>query len=283
MTPPDTDRAPVDLDRARTVAIRAAEDAARIQRAHLGGDLQIDTKSSDTDLVTQVDRACEARIREAIADAFPGHVVLGEEQGQTGEARCRWIVDPLDGTLNYAHGFPFYCVSIALEVDGVVQLGVVLDTPRDELFVAVRGRGASANGRPIAPSTETRPIAAMLATGFAYVPEQQHENLAIFARVLPQVRAVRRPGAAALDLCYVACGRLDGFWELKLNAWDVAAGVLIIQEAGGTVTDGSGAPYRLNDRVLVASNGPLHAKLVSLLDVAGDGNATIAEGGRPSS
>lgn len=257
----------VDLSHALRVAVHAAEEAARIQRFHLGGELEIGTKSSATDLVTQVDRACEERIREVLLGAFPDHVVLGEEQGQQGEAAHRWIVDPLDGTLNYAHGFPFFCVSIALEVRGRVELGVVLDVPRDVLFQAVRGRGATANGRPISVSDESVPIQAMLATGFAYVEGTQHENVEIFARVLPKVRAVRRPGAAALDLCYVASGLLDGFWELELSPWDVAAGVLIIQEAGGTVTGPDGAPYRLGERVLVASNGALHAKLLDLLDL----------------
>lgn len=258
---------PVDLDRALRVAIRAAEAAASIQRSHAGGVLEIDTKSSVTDLVTQVDRACETRIREILLDAFPDHVVLGEEEGQQGEAECRWIVDPLDGTLNYAHGFPFYCVSIALEVNGRIELGVVLDPTRDELFQAVRGRGALRNGRPITVTQETEPIRCMLGTGFAYVVDTQHENIEIFARMLPKVRAVRRPGAAALDLCYVACGRLDGFWELKLSPWDVAAGWLLVQEAGGTVTGGGGEPYRLGQRVIVASNGHLHARLLDLLDL----------------
>jgi len=269
--PPDAGapaRSPhVDVDRALRVAIRAAEEAARIQRAQLGGDLEIGTKSSETDLVTKVDRACETRIREIVLDAFPDHVVLGEEQGQQGEAACRWIVDPLDGTLNYAHGFPFYCVSIALEVNGAIELGVVLDTPRDVLYQAVRGRGATANGRPISVSDETVLMRAMLGTGFAYVEGTQHENLEVFARVLPKTRAVRRPGAAALDLCLVASGQMDGFWELKLSPWDVAAGLLIVQEAGGTVTGGDGAPYRLGQRVIVASNGALHAKLLDLLDL----------------
>lgn len=249
------------------VAIHAALAAGKIQRTHAGGELEIDTKSSETDLVTQVDRACEARIRELVEEAFPDHVVLGEEQGQAGEAACRWIVDPLDGTLNYAHGFPFYCVSIALEVNGRIELGVVLDPVRDELFQAVRGRGATVNGRPIGVTTETEPIRAMLGTGFAYVAATQHENLEVFARMLPKVRSIRRPGAAALDLCYVACGRMDGFWELKLSPWDVAAGWLIIQEAGGTVTSGDGAPYTLGGRALVASNGHLHGRLIALLDL----------------
>lgn len=265
MTEASTSAANVDLNHALAVAIRAAEEAARIQRAHVAGDLEIDTKSSHTDLVTKVDKASEMRIREILLGAFPDHVVLGEEQGQSGEASCRWIVDPLDGTLNYAHGFPFYCVSIALEVDGRVELGVVLDSVHGELFQAVRGRGATRNGRPIAVTEETELKSAMLATGFAYVEDVQRKNLEVFARVLPEVRSVRRPGAAALDLCYVACGHIDGFWELNLNAWDVAAGVLIIQEAGGTVTGPDGAPYHLDGPALVASNGHLHARLLGVL------------------
>lgn len=249
-------------------AIHAAREAARIQRYHVGTVLDIDRKSSDKDLVTHVDKLCETRIREIIDSRYPDHVVLGEEQGQPqGEARCRWIVDPIDGTLNYAHGFPFYCVSVALEIDGVVEVGVVLDSVRDELFTAVRGQGAFANGRAIAVSSETNPRDAMLATGFAYSDDGIAANLEVFARMLPEVRAVRRPGAAALDLCYVACGRLDGFWELLLNAWDVAAGVLIIREAGGSVSDGGGAPYQLGEPVVIASNGHLHGKLVALLGI----------------
>lgn len=250
-------------------AVRAAQAAARLHQFYVGGELEIDTKSTDTDLVTKVDKLAEAKIREILLGAYPDHVVLGEEEGQPGgEARHRWIVDPLDGTLNYAHGFPFYCVSIALEVEGVIEVGVVLDSVRNELFTAMRGGGAYLNGAPIAPSREAVLKRAMLATGFAYDPGTQSENIGIFARVHPQVLSVRRPGAAALDLCYVAAGRLDGFWELKLNPWDVAAAMLVIREAGGTVTGASGAPYRLGERALIASNGHLHARLVELLGLA---------------
>lgn len=249
------------------VAIKAAKAAAQIQKYFIGGDLEIDTKSSETDLVTKVDKLCEAKIREIIYESFPDHVVLGEEQGQTGSASHRWIVDPLDGTLNYAHGFPFYCVSIALEIDSDVKVGVVLDSTRDELFTAIKGQGAFLNGVPIQTSSEDVLIKSMLATGFAYSENTISENVAIFGRVHHKVRSIRRPGAAALDLCYVACGRLDGFWELRLNAWDVAAGVLLVQEAGGKVTDKSGGKYRLDDKVIIASNGPVHDKLVNLLDL----------------
>ena len=257
---------PTDLRTYLHAAVHAAREAARIQRFHAGGALDIATKSSHTDLVTQVDGLCEERIREELLSRFPDHVVLGEEGGQPGgEARCRWIVDPLDGTVNYAHGFPFYCVSIALEIDGEVVVGVVLDSVRDELFTAVRGGGAYLGGAPVGVTREADPRAAMLATGFTYDPATLLDNVEVFKRVLPEVRAIRRPGAAALDLCYVACGRLDGFWELSLNAWDVAAGNLIVREAGGTVTGPAGEPYRLGEGALVATNGYLHGKLLGLL------------------
>lgn len=247
-------------------AIRAAKAAGAIHRANLGLEIGIDTKTSHTDLVTRVDVESEARIREVILDAYPSHAVLGEERGQPpGAGEYRWIVDPLDGTLNYAHGFPFYCVSIGLEVAGRVEVGVVLDTARNELFTAMTGGGAYLNGAPMQVTEETDLKQAMLATGFAYNADTVSENVAVFSRMMPKVRAIRRPGAAALDLCYVAAGRLDGFWELKLNPWDVAAGMLIVREAGGTVTGGGGQPYRLGEKIVVASNGRLHAKIVAAL------------------
>lgn len=251
-------------------AIRAAKAAGVIQQQNRGAetDLGITTKSSDTDLVTRVDKECETRIREILLHAYPDHVVLGEEEGQSdGEYSHRWIVDPIDGTLNYAHGFPFYCVSIGLEIDGTLQVGVVLDPSRDELFTATRGGGAYLNGAPISVTDESTLRSAMLATGFAYTSDTIHDNVAIFGRMLTKCRSIRRPGAAALDLCYVAAGRLDGFWELKLNAWDVAAGVLLIQEAGGVVTGGTGEPYRLHEKVLVASNGRIHDSLLKALEL----------------
>ncbi|MFO7543931.1 MAG: inositol monophosphatase family protein [Trueperaceae bacterium] len=248
-------------------AILAAREAARIQLGERGADLDLRTKSSDIDPVTRVDLLCEARIREVILDAHPDHVVLGEEQGQRGRGGYRWVVDPLDGTVNYAHGFPFYCVSIALEIDGELAVGVVYDGEHDELFTAVRGEGAHLSGRPIAVSHETVMKRALLGTGFAYTGPDIRRNLEVFARTLPEVQSIRRPGAAALDVCYVACGRLDGFWELSLQPWDVAAAVLIVREAGGTVTGVGGAPYRLHDPVLVASNGHLHTRLLDVLQL----------------
>lgn len=259
--------APESLDAYLRTAIRAAREAARIQLAERESDLEVQVKSSEIDLVTRVDALCEEGIRRIIAEEHPDHVVVGEELGHEATGRRRWIVDPLDGTVNYAHGFPIYCVSIGLEVDDEIVVGVVYDGERDELFTAVKGRGAFLNGRPIAVSETVRPRAALLATGFAYIEERINLNLEVFARVLPQVQSIRRPGSAALDICYVACGRLDGFWELGLNPWDVAAGWLILQEAGGTVTGTGGAPYRLDDPVLVASNGHLHAALLDVLQL----------------
>jgi len=248
-------------------AIRAAREAAAIQLAERGSDLGVGTKSSDIDIVTRVDTLCEERIRRVIAEEHPDHVVIGEELGHEASGRMRWIVDPLDGTVNYAHGFPFYCVSIALEADGEVVVGVVYDPERDELFTATKGGGAWLNGRPLQVTATAELRQALLATGFAYVEDRIELNLGVFARVLPRVRSVRRPGSAALDICYVASGRLDGFWELGLNPWDVAAGLLVVREAGGTVTGEDGGPYRLGDRVLVATNGHLHGKLLDLLQL----------------
>ena len=251
-------------------AVQAAQEAARIHRFHIGGELDVSTKSNITDLVTKVDKMCEQKIRDLIAERYPDHAVLGEEQGGPGsDAEFRWIVDPLDGTVNYAHGFPFYCVSIALEIRGQVEVGVVLDSAHHEMFSAVRGGGAYLDGAPLRVSAESDPARAMMATGFSYDPGRKIENAEVFMRMLPEVRAIRRPGAAALDLSYVAAGRLDGFWELTLNPWDVAAGVLIIEEAGGRVSGANGEPYRLSDPVLIASNGLLHERLVDLLALHG--------------
>ncbi len=258
-----------ELDRFLQTAILAAHEAARIQLAERGGDMEIRTKSTDVDLVTRVDHLCEERIREVITAAHPTHQVLGEEAGEVvvkgGDARFRWIVDPIDGTVNYAHGYPFFCVSIALEVDGSVALGVVYDGVRDELFTAVAGRGAHLNGRSIAVSAESDLKRALCCTGFSYDLEERLRNLELFGRVLPVVQGVRRAGSAALDVCYVACGRLDAFWELTLQPWDTAAATLVLREAGGSTSGPDGAPHRLEQPVLVATNGHLHGKLLDLL------------------
>lgn len=258
------------LDRYLHTAIHAAREAARIQLTELGSDLQIETKSSDVDLVTRVDKLCEQRIRQVILGAHPNHTVLGEEGGdvQGSDGRFRWIVDPIDGTVNYAHGYPYFCASVALEVDGQMQVGVVLDGGRNELFTAVKGRGALLNGKPTEVSSASSLKEALICTGFSYDIQQRLRNLELFARVLPEVQGVRRAGSAALDVCYVACGRLDAFWELTLQPWDMAAATLILLEAGGSTSGADGLPHRLDDQVLVATNGKLHGKLLDLLDFA---------------
>jgi myo-inositol-1(or 4)-monophosphatase len=223
------------------------------------------SKSTPTDLVTQADHESEAAIRELIASRFPDHVVLGEEQGQDQPGAFRWIVDPLDGTVNYAHGFPFYAVSIGLEIHAELVLGVILDTARGDLFTAIKGAGAYMNGRPIQVSRREQLTGSLLATGFPYDVNQDPENLTYFQRALARGLTVRRPGAAALDLANVAAGRLEGFWEVKLNPWDVAAGWLIVTEAGGKVTGLQGEEYRLGNRYLVASNTFIHQQLLDTI------------------
>lgn len=251
-----------------SVALRAARAASNLHQFYASSDVDINTKSSHSDLVTKVDKLCEEKIREVILASFPEHAVLGEEGGESqGNASHRWIIDPLDGTLNYAHGFPFYAVSIALEINGVLEVGVVLDSTLGELFYATRGGGAFYNGVPIRVSSTPRLKQALLATGFSSNPKLFQKNMSLFAKVLPHVRAIRRPGSAALVLCYVACGRLDGLWELKLEPWDVAAGQLIVKEAGGSITGAAGEPHQITEKTVVASNGHLHKELLRLLEL----------------
>ncbi|WP_456477203.1 inositol monophosphatase family protein [Oceanithermus sp.] len=250
-------------------AIAAARLARGIHLYYQERGFAVDTKTGPTDLVTQADRETEAAIKEYLLGRYPDHAFLGEEGGQEHEAEYRWIVDPLDGTVNFAHRFPFFAVSIGLEVRGRLELGVVLDSTRDELFWAVRGRGAYLNGRPLRVSTTDRLIGSLLATGFPYDVNKDQENLTYFERVLRKGLTVRRPGAAALDLSYVAAGRLEGFWEVKLKPWDVAAAIVIVEEAGGRITGLRGEPYELGNRYIVATNGRIHQPLLETLHGSG--------------
>ncbi|HEY8492297.1 MAG TPA: inositol monophosphatase family protein [Myxococcota bacterium] len=263
MSGPDAETAAV-----HALAVRIAREAGALQRARYETELEIASKSRPIDLVTEVDRACEALIVEMLRRERPGDDLLAEEGGlhaDTG-ARWRWIVDPLDGTVNFAHGYPCFCVSIGVERDGERRVGVVYDPLRDELFEAVRGGGARRNGRAIRVSSEDRVQRALLATGFAYdVHDSPEDNLDRLARAVKRAGGVRRDGSAAIDLCYVACGRFDGYWELKLHPWDVAAGILIVEEAGGRVTDLAGGPAPATGREILASNGVLHEDLLALL------------------
>ena len=228
-------------------------------------------KSSDIDLVTEADLASEQLILEAIRSRFPEHAILTEESGGDLPAAAPnvpylWLVDPLDGTVNYAHGFPFWGVSLALLEKGEISLGVIYDPLRDELFWAEQGKGAWGNNQPLRVSSASRLREALVATGFAYRRATiRDNNLAEFSALMPQVQGVRRAGAAVLDLAYIAAGRLDAYWEMHLHPWDWGAGVLMVQEAGGQVSDLDGRPWSLETKGLLASNGPLHQSLRALL------------------
>ena len=248
------------------IAIRAAMAAGQMQKERLWSEHDIEFKG-EINLVTEVDKACEELIDGMVRAAWPDHDILAEENDYAANgAACKWIIDPLDGTTNYAHGFPWFGVSIALEVDGVVRLGVIYHPMMDELFTAVKGEGAFINGRPIRVSVRQPLKNCLLATGFPYDRTWDNENnFENFMNFQMSARAVRRAGAAALDLAYVAAGRLDGYWECKLKPWDVAAGQLLVSEAGGDVTNHAGEPFSVYDHRVLASNGLIHAEMVEVL------------------
>lgn len=239
-----------------STAWEAANAAGEIVRASWQKPKLIDYKGA-IDLVTSVDRECERTIVETIQRNYPDHSILAEEETDLEGAQheYRWIVDPLDGTTNFAHGYPQFCISIALEHHGQVIVGLVYDPLRRECFRAIKDRGATLNGSPIRISEVNELDKALLATGFPY---DRRENadfyLSFFKVFLIRCQGIRRNGSAALDLCYVACGRIDGFWELKLKPWDIAAGVLIVAEAGGTLSDFSGKPFSVYREETLASN-----------------------------
>jgi len=251
------------------VARDAAVRAGGILRDNIGGIREVAYKG-DINLVTEMDVRSERAVVETLLDSFPAHGILAEEETRIRNgSEFTWIIDPLDGTTNYAHGYPFFSVSIALEQKGEIVLGVVYDPMRDELFVAQRGRGAFLNGERIYVSHTDSLIRSLLATGFPYDRKiSPRNNLDFFNDLLMASQEVRRDGSAALDLCYVACGRFDGFWELKLKPWDVAAGSLIVREAGGFVSDFSGNAFSIHGDEIVASNDRIHGRLVEILRAA---------------
>lgn len=249
-------------------ALAVARRAGALQLESFRQGLAVSHKGA-IDLVTDVDVAVERMFRETIAREFPEHLVLAEELGgpSDGTPDPTWIFDPIDGTTNYAHGLPFFCVSIALEVEQRLELGVVYDPTRDEMFTAERGGGAFLNGTPIQVAAAPRLLDAVLCTGFPYdVHQTLDEIIELFSAFVGRARGVRRFGSAALDLCYVASGRLDGFWEQRLHPWDVAAGALLVQEAGGRVTDYQGAPFRPRHHQVVAAHGVLHAQMLEVIE-----------------
>jgi myo-inositol-1(or 4)-monophosphatase len=249
----------------------AAHEAGGLLRENLDKRGEIMFKGT-VDLVTHFDRKSQEMIFRRLSAAFPGHGFLAEEGlSLPGTSDCRWIIDPIDGTTNFAHTFPVFCVSIALEQKGVVAVGVIYDPMRDELFEAVRGRGAFLNGARVRVSEIPELGKALLATGFPYdVRTSSFNNVREFNAFIVRAQAIRRCGSAALDLCYVACGRFDGFWELKLKPWDVAAGALIVEEAGGRVSDFEGRTFDPFNQRALASNGRIHEEMRKVLEECGD-------------
>lgn len=248
-------------------ATEAATQAGMLLSRYARDGFQI-THKSLIDLVTEADHAAEQCVIDVILTSFPNHRILAEERGEIDQSPSlyRWIIDPLDGTTNFAHGFPTYCVSIGLEYKGVCVLGVVYDPTRDELFSATRGGGARVNDRAIHVSRTPQLDRALLVTGFAYdIRETPNNNLDHFARFALRAQGLRRTGSAALDLCYVAAGRFDGFWEVKLKPWDMAAGVVILQESGGQITNLRGQSHSLYGEELVSSNGLIHEAMIMVI------------------
>ncbi len=226
------------------------------------GKVSIEYKG-DADLVTKADRASEQLIVERIRKQWPEHDLIGEE-GSRRETRSdfRWYIDPLDGTTNFAHGFPVFCVSIALEYKGERIAGVVYDPSRDEMFAAEKGSGSLLNGRPIHVSAIAHLKESLVATGFPSHKRHKNPNIHFYHQITLRSHGVRRAGSAALDLCYLACGRYDAYWEFNLNSWDTAAGVLLVEEAGGKVTNFTGGPFNIDSREVLGSNTLLHGELL---------------------
>lgn len=249
-------------------AIETARDAGHLLLEKFGR-INAVTKKGDINLVTEADLASEALIIERVRSHFPRHSILAEESGEaviTGaDTAWKWVIDPLDGTTNYAHGYPCFAVTLALEHDGEIAVGVTFDPTRGELFAAEKGRGATLNGKPIRVSETALLEDSLIVTGFPYDFKRKDDFARHLTEFLLGSRGVRRDGSAALDMAYIACGRFDGFWEEGLNPWDMAAGKLLIEEAGGWVTDYSGAPFSIYAPPLCASNGKIHAEMLKVL------------------
>jgi myo-inositol-1(or 4)-monophosphatase len=256
-------------------AAEIAREAGALLRDHFDKGVETEYKG-DVDLVTVADRSAEKLIRNRLGEAFPEHGIFGEEgTRERMESEFRWYVDPLDGTTNFAHGFPQFCVSMGLEhrpagpkpeVDGVLTAAVIYDPMRDELFTAGRGCGTRLNGKLVRASRIKVLAEALLATGFPSRKRHASPNVHFYQEFTLRSHGVRRAGSAALDLAYVACGRMEAFWEFNLNPWDTAAGILLVQEAGGRVTDFSGGHFRLDSKEILASNGLIHQELIVLFE-----------------
>ncbi|HDZ24312.1 MAG TPA: inositol monophosphatase [Desulfobacteraceae bacterium] len=255
------------LEEELRVASEAARKAGSILKARFGSAQHIRKKGA-INLVTDSDLQAEKAILQAIRNHFPSDQVIAEESGTEGKSNERvWVVDPLDGTTNFVHGYPFFAVSIALQLEGEIALGIVYNPYFEEYFEAVKGSGAFLNRRPITVSKVTDIGESLLATGFPYdIQDDADGVLELFGRFLKKAQGVRRPGSAALDLCYVACGRIDGFWEKGLEPWDTAAGAIIVREAGGMLKTYRGSPYSPYEKSVVASNPALLEKMLGIIN-----------------
>jgi myo-inositol-1(or 4)-monophosphatase len=250
------------------IAIEAAKTAGMFLKKNLGKVRHIQQKDGqEKNLVTEIDKHSEHLIISIIKKHFPRHEILAEESGSSAAGSdYKWIIDPLDGTTNYTHGLPVFCVSIGVEYKGDLLYGVVYDPNFDELFTAEKGKGAFLNGRKIHVSTTEKLSASLLVTGFPYnIAENPNHAIERFVNFLFHAQAVRRMGSAAIDLAYVAAGRYDGFWEVALNPWDMAAGALLVQEAGGMLSDFSGAQFSVYKKEVVASNAKVHSQIIEVL------------------
>jgi len=250
----------------KRIALRAAHEGGAVLMKYFGKIKSVNYKG-EIDLVTEADKEAELTIVSIIKAAYPHHRILAEETGESGSASsCKWIIDPLDGTTNYAHGYPCFCISIAVELEGKILYGVIYDPVRKELFTAEKGKGAYLNGNPLKVSSTQTLNRSLLCTGFPYdIRQDMESNLRHFRGFLMKAQAIRRDGTAALDLCYTAAGRFDGFWEQKLRPWDVAAGSLLVAEAGGTVSIYQGKPFSIYASEIVASNGLIHEQMLEVL------------------
>ena len=257
-----------EIDHLTQTAILAARQGGAILQDYAQKGFTVHSKGEVINLVTEADLASETAIIQTIRQAFPDHQILSEEEGaQEGSPHAiKWIIDPLDGTVNFAHGFPMYNVSIGIEYKGTCVIGVTYDPNRDELFLGQQSRGATLNDSPIHVSQAPTLDQALLVTGFAYdVHTATDNNLKEFCAFTVRAGGMRRTGTAAIDLCYIACGRLDGFWELQLKPWDTAAGKVIVEEAGGKITTYAGEPFSIYGSTLIASNGHIHEEMQKVM------------------
>ena len=253
-------------EKIKRTLLEALAKAGKIIRSNFGKKQKV-TKKGEFNLVTEIDKASEKAVVDLILKHFPDHSILAEESPAVAGSECRWIIDPIDGTTNFAHGFPIVSVSIGFERNGCLEMGGVFDPFRKELFFAERGKGAVLNGKRIHVSKVRTLEDSLLATGFPY-DRKNHPNdyLDMLRTFLTRIQGIRRGGSAAIDLCYVACGRFDGYYEMKLAPWDKAAGMIIVEEAGGKITDFSGRPLTLTGLQNLATNGFIHQEILKLLE-----------------